>query len=126
MRHDPLVNGLITHLLNVNDAELAWKAVTWALGRDEAKVRDAVLSAFHATVEELLSMPIVDYGVDLEVWHAHGRVTCAEARELARAGVEQVLWPCLHALLSAPDMGHRVDRKASNSLRRARFSASIR
>jgi len=45
-------------------------------------------------------MPVVDYGVEVDVWHAHGRVTCTEARGVALEGIEQVVGPCLDALLA--------------------------
>jgi hypothetical protein len=51
-------------------------------------------------------MPVVDYGVDLDVWHALGRVTCAEARAVSLAGVREVIAPCLRALLQERDYQH--------------------
>jgi hypothetical protein len=84
-------------------AELAWKFVAWAVERGGSDVRNAAHIAFEAASADVLSMPVVDYGVDEAVWHAHGRVTCAEARAAAREGLEQVVSPCLRALLAAAD-----------------------
>ncbi len=81
-------------------AELAWKFLGWALRRGGPALERAALRAFDAATEELERMQVVDYGVDIDLWHAHGRVTCAEARKLSRAGVAQVITPCLQALLA--------------------------
>ncbi len=79
-------------------AELAWKFLAWALETGGPSVEAAARVAFRRTIDEVERMPVVDYGVDIAVWHAHGRMTCAEARELSRNGVEQVILPCLDAL----------------------------
>ena len=59
-------------------------------------------------VEDVQRMPVVDYGVDVPAWHAHGRMTCAEARELSRNGVERVILPCLEALIRSRAHEHRT------------------
>jgi len=79
-------------------AELAWKFLAWALGKGGAAVERATVDAFERAAGELERMKVVDYGVDVALWHAHGRITCAEARELSRSGFEQVVSPCLAAL----------------------------
>ena len=41
------------------------------------------------------------YDVDLAAWHAHGRVTCEEARAVAALGIAQVIEPAAQALAAA-------------------------
>lgn len=81
-------------------AELAWKFLAWALEQGQTAVQAAAERAFAAASEEIRRMPVVDYGVDREQWHAHGRVTCAEAREISAAGLDEVVQPCLAALIA--------------------------
>lgn len=80
-------------------AELAWKFLAWALRTGGEPVEAAARIAFQKTIDDLERMPVVDYGVDLATWHAHGRMTCAEARKLSRNGIAQVVLPCFDALL---------------------------
>ena len=82
-------------------AELAWKFLAWALAQGLPGVELAARRALATALEELSAMRIVDYGVELELWHAHGRMTCAEARELGRAGISEVVEPCMAALFQA-------------------------
>jgi hypothetical protein len=80
-------------------AELAWKFLSWAVRVGGEAVEVAAREAFRKTVEDIGRMPVVDYGVDIGIWHAHGRLTCAEARKLSRDGVDHVISPCLDALI---------------------------
>jgi hypothetical protein len=77
-------------------AALAWRFVRWAVLEGGRDVRAAVERAIERAIEATLAMEIRRYdGVDLEAWHAHGRVTCAEARVLAAQGIEAIVRPCL-------------------------------
>jgi hypothetical protein len=88
-------------------AELAWRFLAWALRQGGPPVAEAAQRAFDTATEELDRMPTVDYGVNVDVWHAHGRVTCAEARALSRAGIHKVIAPCLRALLEQSIVNER-------------------
>jgi hypothetical protein len=98
---DPDVKRVLRRIARdeARHAELAWKFLAWALQAGGESVRSAALTAFERTIADLEKMPVVDYGVDMATWHAHGRMTCAEARKLARNSVAQVIAPCLEALL---------------------------
>jgi hypothetical protein len=80
-------------------AELAWKFLAWALRTGGEAVQQTSRRVFRETIEEIERMPVVDYGVDIATWHAHGRLTCTEARQLSRRGIEQVISPCLDAVM---------------------------
>jgi hypothetical protein len=81
-------------------AALAWSFVRWAVVRGGAEVRTAVARAVERAIEGTLAMEIRRYDdVNLETWHAHGRVTCAEAREVAHAAIDAIVRPCLGAAL---------------------------
>jgi hypothetical protein len=85
-------------------SELAWRFLAWAMQRGDPGVRDAAQRAFDKAARAITEMPVVDYGVDLELWHAHGRVTCEEARNLSRRALAEVVWPCWHTLREHADM----------------------
>lgn len=83
-------------------AALAWRFTRWAVLRGGDAVRDAVAAGVEEAVRSTLAMEVRVYDdVDPAAWHAHGRVTCAEARALAALGVEQVVRPALRAALAA-------------------------
>ncbi|HEY5375870.1 MAG TPA: ferritin-like domain-containing protein [Polyangiaceae bacterium] len=100
-------------------AELAWRFLAWALRQGGPPVAEAAQRAFAAATEELDRMPTVDYGVDVDVWHAHGRVTCAEARTLSRAGIREVIAPCLRALLEQSSVRESTGGPGSSDEARA-------
>jgi hypothetical protein len=114
LRHatDPEVRRILQRIAQdeVRHAELAWKFLAWALRADQ-RLGDAVRRAFERATRELERMPVVDYGVDVDVWHAHGRVTCAEVRALARTGIERLIAPCLRVILEEP--GAHADERAT-------------
>jgi hypothetical protein len=104
---DPEVARILRRIAKdeARHAELAWKFLAWALAQGQPDVELAARRALDAATDELDAMRIVDYGVDLELWHAHGRMTCAEARELGHAGIREVVRPCLEALLDQAQLG---------------------
>ncbi len=57
--------------------------------KDALEEHASIRNAFEVASAHVLAMPVVDYGVDETVWHAHGRVTCAEARAVARQGLDE-------------------------------------
>src|SRR5205814_4301213 len=92
---DPEVRRILQRIAKdeLRHAELAWTFLAWAL-RSDPRLGEAAQRAFQRTTRAIEGMPVVDYGVEVDVWHAHGRATCAEAREVARAGIEQIVRPC--------------------------------
>jgi hypothetical protein len=100
---DPHVRGVLERIAKdeARHAELAWKFLAWALRQGGASIHAAAEDAFDAAVTEIHRMPVVDYGVDVDLWHAHGRVTCAEARHASLEGLRDVVEPCLRAVLGA-------------------------
>jgi len=97
---DPVVVRILERLAKdeARHSELSWKFLAWALETGGAAVEEAARRAFRETMDAMEREAIVDYGVDVSVWHAHGRLTCAEARALSRRGIEDVLVPCMDAL----------------------------
>jgi hypothetical protein len=80
-------------------ADLAWRFVRWAIDQG-GDVSAAVTRGVRRACEGTLAARARIYNVDLVAWHAHGRVTCAEARAVAEAGIEEVIAPALRALAS--------------------------
>lgn len=82
-------------------AELAWQFVQWSVQRGGEVVATRAREAIHRAIADVENVAIRDYGVEVDVWHAHGRLTCAEARDVSRRGVRDVVIPCMEALLSS-------------------------
>jgi hypothetical protein len=79
-------------------AELSWRFVRWAILQGGDEVRRAVAERIEAAISATLAMEIQSYaGIDLDAWHAHGRLTCSEARAVAELAVREVVRPCLQA-----------------------------
>jgi len=79
-------------------AALAWRFTRWAVLTGGDAVRVAVADAVERAIRGTLAMEVRRYDdVDLAAWHAHGRVTCGEARAVAAAAIERVVRPCLRA-----------------------------
>jgi hypothetical protein len=81
-------------------AELAWRFVKWAAREGGSSVRDAVTVAIEEAIAATRAAPVRSFEGDLALWHAHGRVTCAEARDLAERGIRDLVVPALAALRS--------------------------
>lgn len=83
-------------------AELAWRFVKWAVNNGGDDVKRAVALAVERAIASTLAMELRSYdGLDLEAWHAHGRLTCAESRAIAAATIRDVVRPCLAAVLGS-------------------------
>jgi hypothetical protein len=103
---DPFVRRLLVRANIVADeerhAELAWRFVSWAIAQGGEPVRQAVAAAILRAIDVTLSKPPRSYaGIDLAAWEAHGRLTCRDARAIARRGVRDVVTPCAEAMLAA-------------------------
>ncbi len=101
---DPVARALLERSRIVRDearhAELAWSFVSWAVRTGGEPVRRAVETAVRRAIAETLASPVRVYpGVDVEVWRAHGRLTCADAHAISERGVREVVEPCLAAML---------------------------
>jgi hypothetical protein len=100
---DPEAKRVLTMLANDEQrhSALAWAFTRWAVLRGGDDVRKAVKNACDRAITKTLAMEIRAYDdLDLEAWHAHGRVTCAEARAVAAHGIEALVRPCLAQTLS--------------------------
>lgn len=82
-------------------AELSWRIVRWAIEVGGADVRRAVELAWQRKLDEEAARLVPEHPehVDLAAWHAHGRLTEAEAAEVRRRGLREVVGPCVEALL---------------------------
>jgi hypothetical protein len=78
-------------------AELAWRFVRWAMAQDD-RVLPAVEKAIDAAVAGTRSTPRKNYGVAARDWHAHGRLTCDEARLASEQGIREVIVYALRGL----------------------------
>ncbi|MGO8997097.1 MAG: ferritin-like domain-containing protein [Polyangiaceae bacterium] len=101
---DPEVVRMLTKLVadELRHAELAWRFVRWAIDRGGASVARAVERAAQRAITEIRRMPLRPHDVDLDAWHAHGRLTCEEARAASERGIQDVVEPCLEALAAKP------------------------
>ncbi len=84
-------------------AALAWRFVRWAVLRDPTGVIPAVSRAIETASASTVRMEMKTYdGIDLDAWHAHGRLTCQEARALAERAIRDVIRPSAERLLGSP------------------------
>src|SRR5262249_46485060 len=100
-------------------AELAWSFVRWALatGGEEVRrdVRRAVERAFDEAVAATMDLAGSDPpDVDVDLWHAHGRLTVAETHAVVRRGVHEILAPCRAALFAGVD-AYATDSRLSRA-----------
>lgn len=87
----------------VRHAELAWRFARWAVLADPDRVVPAVSRALDRALDAAPNLELSSYdGIDLGAWHAHGRLTCHEAREAVARGISEVVRPSIERLL-APD-----------------------
>ena len=102
---DPWVRGMLQRLVNdeTRHAELAWQFVRWALNIGSSEIRRAVIDSFDELGNVERFIEIRNYDVDVAAWHAHGRVTCAEARNLAALALNEVIRPSVEAMLTLTD-----------------------
>jgi hypothetical protein len=98
---DPVVAAVLRRISadEARHTELAWGFAAWAVEQGGDTVRAAIAPALEHALRETLKAPILRYDVDLELWHAHGRLTCEEARAIALQGIREVVEPCAGALL---------------------------
>jgi hypothetical protein len=84
-------------------AELAWRFVKWAIAAGGAEVERAVVEAMESAISATLHAELRAYeGIDLDAYHAHGRVTCAEARAVTERAIRDIVRPCAALLTAAP------------------------
>jgi hypothetical protein len=96
---DPAVRAALARIAvdEGRHAELAWRAVTWAVREGGAEVRAAVAQAF----AEALASPAP--GADgAEALADHGRLDAATAARVAAVALGEVVAPAARALLGEP------------------------
>jgi hypothetical protein len=98
---DPEVIRLLRRIVADENrhAELAWRFVKWAVSVGGHEVERRVVEALDEALAQVERVVVRDYAVDLALWHAHGRLSCREAREVSARGVREVVLPCMDAVL---------------------------
>jgi hypothetical protein len=95
-------------------ADLAWRFTAWAIAVGGERIAQAARAAIERACAKTVAMPLRSYDdVDLDIWHAHGRVTCEEARTIVKDGIRDVIEPCLQLLTT--DRPSTRDARASFS-----------
>jgi hypothetical protein len=79
-------------------AELAWRFVAWAGRAGGAPLLDRVAVAIRETLVEVRAMELRPLEVDAALWHAHGRLSCVEAKRVGEAAIVEIVEPALIAL----------------------------
>jgi len=101
---DPHVRSILERVVRdeARHADLGWRFVAWAIGRDP-HLREVAIAEAARAIEKARAMPVRPSDADPAIWAAHGRVTCAEARAIVERGIREVIHPCL-AALSTPTL----------------------
>lgn len=82
-------------------AAFSWRLAAWLIGSGGAKIRSIVMDASEQALAAALAMPERALtGVDLAAWHAHGRLSCAEAKAVTARAAAEVVRPSLRELAS--------------------------
>jgi hypothetical protein len=104
---DPFVRSVLERIASdeARHAELAWRAVHWAISSGGPTVVQALERAFVELRErESLAASCADDADDeaarADAWQAHGRLTPSEARKLRRQGLLGVVVPCFESLVA--------------------------
>jgi hypothetical protein len=79
-------------------AELAWRFVAWACRSGGAAIVERVAASIEHAAAATRAMVVRPLAVDAAAWHAHGRLSCAEAHAIADEGLARVVLPALDAL----------------------------
>jgi hypothetical protein len=97
---DPVVRAALTTITRneQSHAELAWRFVAWAIQAGGAEIVEPIAQSIHAAVAATRAMTLRPLEVDLETWHAHGRLSCAESRSVAERGIVEIVLPALAGL----------------------------
>jgi hypothetical protein len=102
---DPFVRRLLERIVEdeTRHAELAWRAVRWAIASGGAPVLEALERAFvEIRANDSLEASCADHDdARDDAWHDHGRLTPAEIRVLRTQGLREVVAPCIEALRSS-------------------------
>ncbi|HRI63522.1 MAG TPA: ferritin-like domain-containing protein [Polyangium sp.] len=101
LSEDPAVREVLE--VTVEDetrhAELAFRFVAWALDVGGNDVRNAVIRALAGFRPPSTSPENLD-DVSVDMYRAHGRIPAREARIMAERALQQIVVPCICALLS--------------------------
>ncbi len=79
-------------------AELSWRFVSWACHAGGSPIVDRVYQAVALAVRDTRRMAVRPLEADLDSWHAHGRLSCAEAKQVAEEGILTIVLPALARL----------------------------
>lgn len=113
LTRDPAVAEVLT--VTVEDetrhAELAFRFVAWAIDVGGDDVRNAVIRALDGFRPPSTSPEKLD-GVNLDDYRAHGRIPAREARAMAERALQQIVVPCICALLERSPRGVASTRPA--------------
>jgi hypothetical protein len=116
---DPETRRILARIVRdeARHAELAWRFVAWAIGEEQrgslgaAGVSAAVASAAAHAIAKTRAMELRPGPANVSAWHAHGRLTCVEARESSERAIVEVLLPCLAAFPSSARESAASDRQ---------------
>lgn len=100
---DPFVRAVLERIVEDEErhAELAWRAVQWAIRTGGVSVARAIERAFHELAEAAPPRGDVPASESGPAWRAHGRLSPSEAFASRRKGLSEVVAPCVRALLGS-------------------------
>jgi hypothetical protein len=101
---DPAVRSVLHAIADeeLRHAELAWRFVSWALGRGGASLHRRVRAAFDTAARKAPRGPARPEGLGDEVMRRHGLVPAFERAAVARLALDEIVAPAAAALLSPP------------------------
>jgi hypothetical protein len=79
-------------------AELAWRFIAWASRTGGAEVIDEVSKSIASAVAATRATILRPLLVDATLWHAHGRLSCTESRDIGEEAIQTIVLPALARL----------------------------
>jgi hypothetical protein len=117
---DPVVRAVLARIADdeTRHAALAWRFVAWALGRGDARVRDAVREALDSTATRCSAPPRLP--------NAHGRLSDAASAELRHRGYVEIVLPLSRDLLARVARGGQLATRPPRGVRSRDLDARVR
>jgi hypothetical protein len=100
---DPVVVSILRKIAadEARHAELAWRFVRWMIDIGGSTIAERVEASLRRAIAAVYALPIRAQRVDPSLWHAHGRLSCREARESTLRGIREIVMPAAAALCDA-------------------------
>jgi hypothetical protein len=115
---DPNVRRVLARIASDEEthAALAWRFVAWAIAesrRAGCSIAGEIAATFAAEARRLLDVRYAEPDVDRDAWRAHGRLDGAETASEIALVLNEIVDPCLQALLASSITDRRPEAEGA-------------